>query len=418
MQSLRFRSVLDLSIVNLIICCASIALLVAAIGPVNAVAQITNWPEFQFGNNRLGFNPYEVVLGPSNVGNLDLLWQTNQGHNLIILSPAVWGGLLYGATFGEGGSITRLFAVNVHTGAVVWERPLVGQFFLSSPTIVDGVLYIGVGLYIPYYTGAMYAINARSGALLWSNPNVNAVQAAPVVGNGAVYFGSIDGNIYALDINSGNLLWSYATNTGSGTGSAAALVNGILYQGMGDFMFALNASSGTLLWRYQMTYFTSAAPAVQNGTVYTSSYDGGVYALNANTGALLWKVSSYSLYFGALAVANGNVYACGSQSALGLAALDEQTGSIVWSQPLVQCKYASPIVANGVVYVGTQDGYAAAYNANNGALLWQESVGSQIDATPVVVNGALFIATYDGEVLAFSPNGHHLADTIYPHFRK
>ena len=413
MQSVRIRSLLSLSIFSRIICCASVALLVAAIAPVKAVAQITNWPEFQFGNNRLGFNPYEVVLGPSTVGNLGLLWQSNQGHNLIILSPAVVDGLLYGATFGEGGSITSLFAINVGTGAIARERPLVGQFFLSSPTILNGVLYIGVGLYIPYYTGAMYALNARTGALLWSNPNVNAIQAAPVVGDGAVYFGSIDGNIYALDANSGNLLWVYATNTGSGTGSAAALVNGILYQGMGDFIFALNASSGTLLWRYQMTYFTSAAPAVENGVVYTSSYDGGVYALNANTGTLLWRVSSNSLYFSALAVANGKVYACGSQSALGLAALDEQTGSTVWSQTAVQCKYASPIVANGVVYVGTQDGHAAAYNASNGTLLWQEAVGTQIDATPVVVNGMLYIATYDGNVLAFKPNGHHTAGTDY-----
>ena len=65
MPSLRFHSFRSISLVNLtIVVC--VALLFAAIVPQRAVAQITNWREFQFGNNRLGFNPYEAVLGPSN----------------------------------------------------------------------------------------------------------------------------------------------------------------------------------------------------------------------------------------------------------------------------------------------------------------------------------------------------------------
>ena len=65
-------------------------------------------------------------------------------------------GIVYGVSFGGGAGITSLFALNAHTGVTLWERPLVGQFFLSSPTVVNGVLYMGVGLYRPHYTGAMY----------------------------------------------------------------------------------------------------------------------------------------------------------------------------------------------------------------------------------------------------------------------
>ena len=386
-----------------------LGLALAALVPLAAVAQITNWPEFQFGNDRLGFNPYEVVLKPSNVNNLGVLWQVNQGQQLITVSPAVVNGIVYGVSFGEGRGVTNLFALNAQTGATVWSRPLLGQFFLSAPTVSNGVLYVGLGLYLPYYTGAMYAFDARSGALLWSNSAVNAIQTAPTVGNGAVYFGSDDGNIYALDASSGHQLWHYNTNTGQGAGSAGALVNGVFYIGLSSFVYALNASDGTLLWQYQLSSFIAASPAVQDGVVYISSYDGHVYALNASTGTLIWRQTLNDLFFTSPSAAYGKIYVCGGEN--GLTALDAQTGNVVWSYPTAQCQYATPSVANGVVYVGwqpsgTQNGHISAFDAMNGNLLWDYQPGSAVTASSVVVNGVLFTPTYNGDVFAFSLNGH------------
>jgi hypothetical protein len=45
-------------------------LLFVAVATVLASAQVASWPEFQFGNDRLGFNPYEETLGTSNVNRL------------------------------------------------------------------------------------------------------------------------------------------------------------------------------------------------------------------------------------------------------------------------------------------------------------------------------------------------------------
>jgi outer membrane protein assembly factor BamB len=46
---------------------------------------------------------------------------------------------------------------------------------------------------------------------------------------------------------------------------------------------------GALLWSYATGNGVNSSPAVVNGVVYVSSYDGNVYALNASTGALLWS---------------------------------------------------------------------------------------------------------------------------------
>jgi outer membrane protein assembly factor BamB len=382
-----------------------LALLSVTVATVLASAQVTSWPEFQFGNDRLGFNPYEEILGASNVNQLGVAWQAHPLGDVIYASPAVANGLLYDIGFTSG----QLFALDASTGAIVWRQTLSGQFFQSSPTVVGNVLYIGVGFFSPYYTGAVYAINALTGQVLWSNGNVNAIQTAPTVGNGMVYVASDFGEIYALDAATGQVQWSYDTTIGSAGGSAGALANGVLYMGVGEFLFALNASDGALLWRQQTSYFIGSSPAVQNGVVYINSYDGGVYAFDAATGAAIWHRAIRILYFTSPSIAYGNIYLCGFDGAPGLTALDAQTGETVWFRSVVQCRYSSPTVANGVVYAGWEslgaiNSHIVAFDANTGAQLWIERTDALIYSEPIVVNGKLYITTYSGEVTAFGLN--------------
>jgi len=381
------------------------ALLFVALATAIASAQVTGWPEFQFSNNRLGFNPLEDTLGLSNVNQLGIVWQAHPVGDVIYASPAVANGLLYDITFDSG----QLFALDANTGAIVWSQTLQGQFFQSSPTVVGNALYVGVGFFSPYYTGAVYAINALTGQVLWSNGSVNAIQTAPTVGNGLVYVASDFGVIYALDASTGQVQWSYDTTLGSGAGSAGALANGVLYMGVGQFLFALNASDGTLLWRQETSYFIGSSPAVQNGVVYINSYDGGVYAFDAGTGAVIWHHAIRILYFTSMSIAYGNIYLCGFDGAPGLTALDARTGDTVWFRSVVHCNYSSPTVANGVVYAGWEslgaiNSHILAFDVSTGAQLWNQLVGSPIYGEPIVVNGKLYITTYSGEVTAFGLN--------------
>lgn len=382
-----------------------LAILFVAVATALASAQVTSWPEFQFGNDRLGFNPYERILGPSNVNQLGIVWQASPVNDVIYASPAVANGLLYDITFDSG----ELFALNASTGAVVWRQTLQGQFFVSSPTVVGNVLYVGVGFYNPYYTGAVYAINALTGQVLWSNGTVNAIQTAPTAGNGMVYVASDFGVIYALVAATGQIQWSYDTSLSTGIGSAGALVNGVLYMGVGQFLFALNASDGTVLWRQETSQYIASSPAVQNGVVYINSADGGVYAFDAGTGAAIWHHAIRIYYSTSMSIAYGNIYLCGSQGAPGLVALNAQTGVTVWSRTVVQCNNASPTIANGVVYVGFEseegiNSHVLAFNASTGAQLWQQLVGSPLYGEPVVANGKLYVTTYSGQVAAFGLN--------------
>lgn len=132
-------------------------------------------------------------------------------HGDVNSSPAVADGVVY--VLSLSGS---LYAVDASTGRQRWAFATEGEhrfsarglftalpageampdpwdFYLSSPTVVDGAVYFGSG------DGSVYAVDAHSGALRWRYRTGDVVHASPVVVDGKVYVGSWDTYFYALD---------------------------------------------------------------------------------------------------------------------------------------------------------------------------------------------------------------------------
>jgi outer membrane protein assembly factor BamB len=60
------------------------------------------------------------------------------------------------------------------------------------------------------------------------------------MGEGAVYFGSVDGGVYSLDTNTGNLRWRFQTE--GPVISSPVVADGIVYIGSDDrYVYALPA---------------------------------------------------------------------------------------------------------------------------------------------------------------------------------
>jgi outer membrane protein assembly factor BamB len=185
--------------------------------------------------------------------------------------------------------------------------PELGEAIVSSPTVVDGVVYVGAN------NGNFYAIDESTGAVIWkhvigySNASTNDcghrgfTSTADVVVDPAdskleVYVAGADGYLYDLDAATGATVWKS--------------VIGISPPG-------------------KTSYYNWASPAVSHGTVYmgiSSQCDhplvrGGVLAFDQSTGA---KVASF------YTVPQGAV------------------GGSVWSSPAVS--------SNGTVFVTTGNG--------------------------------------------------------------
>ena len=88
--------------------------------------------------------------------------------------------------------------------------------------------------------GNVYALNAVNGAELWNQTIGPVEMSSPTVVNGVVYIGDLNGNIYALNAVNGAKLWNYTTgnsapNTIDGyIYSSPTVVNGVVIHRLGQ----------------------------------------------------------------------------------------------------------------------------------------------------------------------------------------
>jgi outer membrane protein assembly factor BamB len=322
----------------------------------------------------------------------------------------------------------------------------------SSPAIVDGVLYVGIGAYSEPSTpenfplefegpGAVIALDAETSTLLWRTDLPTELVSSPAVADGRVYVTTTTAELYALDAATGNELWHSTIAEGvtdfSGSptvvgdtiyvsnGSSPAVLDGVVFDGsaFGDLVSALDASTGELRWRTQMPQVgiyalkaedgailwhvqtldrVESSPAVANGLVFAGDNFGTLHAIDAATGEERWqqKFPWVNTYIEASpAVAKGVVYV-GSDMNGGYGgftsdfiAFDAQTGEEVWHFSWPNGALSSPVVVDGVIYFGSLDHHLYALDAESGAQLWAMDLGDNVSSSPAVVDGTLYVGT-------------------------
>lgn len=271
-------------------------------------------------------------------------WSFQTGGKNVWAGPSVAGGIVY-----VGADDENLYALDAGSGAKVWSYNA-GTPIVNTPAVVNGVVYLGAG--------ALYALSASDGRQLWSGLATAAgVTASPAVSGGRVYVGAytpgVRGtpNFYAF--NAGGCgaaycspLWSAvvglppaAPGELDGIQSSAAVANGSVYVGAPDGkLYALDPANGSVRWagpthgaqtttQHPNPTPIEASPAVANGVVYVTSFDGYLYAYAAagcSTATCPWLFAA-SLDGGQ---GNGFVSNCSDTTT------------------------SSPVVVNGVVYVG------------------------------------------------------------------
>jgi len=210
----------------------------------------------------------------------------------------------------------------------------------------------------------LYALNGTTGALLWSYTTGNWIYSSPTVANGVVYIGSYDYNVYALNATTGAVLWSF--NTGDFGGyidSAPAVANGVVYVAnqAGD-VDALNAATGTELWNYSALTTFESSPAVADGLVYVGAAGsvGIEHALSAATGQQVWSFQTGASVNAASSVANGVIFVPSEDDTL--YALNAATGTELWSYTTGGYLTSQPVIVNGMVYQTGFDGTIYAFS--------------------------------------------------------
>ena len=352
-----------------------------------------DWPQFQFGPDHTGLNPYENVLSLETVGNLTIHW-TYTGKGPVYSSPVVADGMVYAAA-----NRSDVYALNADTGTLVWSYPTEAAGY-SAPAVANGRVYF-FAAEDPHYLGAL---NANTGALLWKYTlDGDSIEGPTVVANGVVYIAR-SAKVNALDGRTGALLWTAQVPLPTGV----AVANGSVYVSSEYGMYALDARTGALVWKVSGPEHGFWFAVVANGIVYAGSAVNDLYALDASMGALLWKYSGGTYPV----VANGVLYVGDTN----VHALDAVTGALLWTSASLYP--TSLAVANGVVYVGSYHSQAAyALNATTGELLWNYAIGRAISGSLAVVNGAVYIADDSNKLYAFTLPNQHMAEKFSPRQR-
>lgn len=292
----------------------------------------------------------------------------------IASSPAVANGLVYissadgnvYAVDAESGSQRWVFATKgerrftapgIHGALPKTERmPDPFDVFMSSPTVVNGVVYIGSG------DQHVYALDAATGALRWSFATGDVVHATPAVSGGVVYIGSWDRNLYALDASNGRERWRYTTGNDTliynqiGIASSAAVIDGTVLVGGRDGKFhAVDARTGQAKWVHNNNGgWTIASPAVRDGMVYFPTSDG--------------------TRFKSIVIA---------------------TGELKINLQNLAVSFSSPALVGNVAYYGTSDGYLNAVDITSGTIIrrFQTDGSKENGAKYTDANGRMQTAT-------------------------
>lgn len=219
-----------------------------------------------------------------------------------------------------GSEDRRLHAVSERSGRILWSYYTDGPI-RSTPRVAEGHVFFGSD------DGYLHAVNLTSGRRAWragaggqvrSRPALDhervyfgsevgefmavdflgehkwvvkakrAITSSPLLHDGTLYFGAMDGVVYAVEASSGWTVWRFRASRPI-LSSPAALGHLLFIGSVDKHMYAIDTRNGREAWRFETDDQVTSSPAVHKNTVYFGSVDGHVYALDANSGRLRWK---------------------------------------------------------------------------------------------------------------------------------
>lgn len=233
-------------------------------------------------------------------------------------TPRVDGDRVFGASYDCDGldCEAQVFAVSTGDGSPLWPEvtfklrtTVVGSVAVSGDVVLFGTSEIDNELDPSDAEGYLYALDAAPDAsrrVLWRFPTTGAVWGTPIVSDGVVYFGDLDGVFHAVSLggedgrsdDAGRQLWSF--KAGGAIVAEPLIADGKIYFGdFSDTFYALDIAtresggSGSELlgsgeWSFNSDGWFWATPVINQGVLYVGTLNGKFYALDPDTGAERW----------------------------------------------------------------------------------------------------------------------------------
>jgi len=185
---------------------AAVSMLVfawAGLAAAPAQAQGTaDWPAYLLDTGHSSFNAAATSIGTGNVANLQPVWrwfEPGTGNRQLNASPTVVNGVVY-----IGSETGTFYAISEATQTVLWSRNFgvtpkasCGSLGITATATVANDPVTGLTVYVNAPDGHLYALSPANGATLWQatvdTPSTTLDDfyswSSPLVANGNVYVG-------------------------------------------------------------------------------------------------------------------------------------------------------------------------------------------------------------------------------------
>lgn len=172
-------------------------------------------------------------------------------------------------------------------GRTGWKISIPGNHPLTTPAVVDGMVYVGGG----FGSYEFYAFDQFTGKARWAIRVSDDGPTAAVVRDGVVVFNTESCTLFVVDAQRGTLLWSRWL--GDPLMSQPAIAEGKVFMaypaGDGHRLVALGLKDGKELWHAPIKGDIISAPVVYGSSVYVTTFDGTVYRFASDDGKLVWQ---------------------------------------------------------------------------------------------------------------------------------
>jgi outer membrane protein assembly factor BamB len=213
----------------------------------------------------------------------------------------------------------------------------------SSTTNDKDILVFGTGVDsfngLPHNVdGHLYAVDAKNGKLIWIAQRKNGggprtgFPSSPTISDGMVYVGSNDGNFYAFDLITGKEKWNHDDFKYENITSSPVVYNELVYYSSVTDFYALDKKTGVKKWVFEKI-LNNFSFCLSDGVIYGSAGN-NIYSIDANSGSIRWfkilneniKNSTYNLKI------SNDLLVCRGDD--GFVTMDKKTGIIKWSNKI------------------------------------------------------------------------------------
>lgn len=313
-----------------------------------------------------------------------------------------------------------------------WVFDTVGNKpIFASPVVAEGyVIVCDQG-------GKVYVLNETTGAPAYPALQVGTqIDGAPLIVNGRVYVGSVEGVVTCFDIDTGAIVWT--TELRTGIRSSPILVGDSLYFTVGipmNGLVRLNASTGGLTGNFATAQPSFSTPVYFNDYIYFGDNSAQLYAVHHDTLALkpdfatggIWSTPDKGGFvFSSVMYSGGKLYFAAGGADRKFYILDAVTGATIANSThpvaTLTSRVSSPAVSGAKVYYVGDDPAVKVFELDASTGVFNPAFTTDIGtdtrfpnrSTPALSGDYLFVGNGgpDAQVLDQTPGGR--SDPVTP----